>query len=249
MSNNPSNPKGLFSEFLSREHLIAAGWATVIGVLAFLGGRSVDWLGGPDEVYVINPPTGLDTVIVVHLGDPDSTDQIATRLEAVVREVEALRHQVSLTPPPTIVVAGTDTTVANLLRPNSVALPRFELPARVEGYTLRRAGQFLDWQCPKDGVEQGTVLSILFRVLDEAVIPRATPMFVDVHRRLTERSVYLLFHEQYELRPGWNRIDFVADFEPEEVEVKLGFYLREEVNQKYPPFYRSQCSVTVTPTT
>lgn len=248
MNSDPATSKRLFREFLARDHLITAGWAAVVGILGFVGGLSVDWLRGPDEVFVTNPPIGLDTVLVVHLDPPDTTGAILGRLEAIAREVEALRHR-SAEVPPARVVVGTDTTVANLLYPNPVALPRFELPEEVEGYAVGRLGQFLSLDCPTDSVSQNKVVSILFRVLNDRVVPRATPVFVDVHRRRSERSVYLLFHEQYDIRSGWNRIDFVADFEPGSLELKIGFYLREEVNRKYPPFYQTVCPLTVHPST
>ncbi len=119
------------------------------------------------------------------------------------------------------------------------------MPKIVEGYHQGNISSFAKTNCPYGPIKSGQIVTIKLEFLDKNWIGKITPLFVDIVKKKSENSVYQLWSEQYKITGQKIRIPFVADFKKGEYELIFGFYLKNEINKKYPTFYRKTCKLTI----
>lgn len=71
-------------------------------------------------------------------------------------------------------------------------------------------------------------------MFNEATLDKITPLFIEILEPESDHSAYLIWSEQYGLSDLKNVISFSADFKPGKYVLSMGFYLKEELNRKFP---------------
>lgn len=123
--------------------------------------------------------------------------------------------------------------------------PRYILPDTVEGYLLTGLGNSVISNCPNKEVLRGASMDIRFEFLDDSLLNVMTPIFVTILEVRPDRSVIQVYREQFLVMPGKNLIQLQADFPPGSYQIIYGFYLRDQLNDKYPRLYGKRCRIRV----
>lgn len=130
-----------------------------------------------------------------------------------------------------------------------VYFPRYVLPDTVEGYLLSGLGNSVNSNCPGKEVPRGAPMDIKFDFLDDSLLNVMTPIFVTILEVRPDRSVIQVYREQFLVMPGKNLIRLNADFPPGSYQIIYGFYVREQLNDKYPRLYGRRCRIRVVEST
>jgi hypothetical protein len=128
---------------------------------------------------------------------------------------------------------------------SSVYRPKVKIPAK--RYYISTPNAYLTSKCPKSEIFKGEVVEIEYELLDVNLIKRLTPLFFKVYQRKGSLSLFQMFDDQYEIKPGKNVIKHVMDYKPGEYTIRLGVYFNDEVNDSVPTFYSKSCEINIKP--
>lgn len=76
-------------------------------------------------------------------------------------------------------------------------------------------------------------------------LAKITPLFVDIVKRQNENSVYQIWGDQYNAMGIKTTVKLSSSFPPGTYELTIGFYITDELNSKYPPFYSKTFVITI----
>lgn len=238
--------------FFSRNNINTAVWTIAVALLAF--GSGLVWnhfFSKPEKVYVTNDLNRRDTVvnIIRVVGDTSIYDKVKRiereridnyekNLKKITQEydklVDSINYKIEI-----------KNTVPKSYITASVLRPKFYMPKIVEGYHQGSISSFAKTECPKKTVKSGEIITLKIDLLDKKWIGKITPLFIDIVKRKSKNSVYQIWSEQYEIIGERVMIPFVADFEKGDYQLTFGFYLKDEINKKYPTFYRRTCNLSI----
>jgi hypothetical protein len=119
--------------------------------------------------------------------------------------------------------------------------PPFILPDTVEGYILSNIHKFASANCPAKEILRSTLMDLYSQLVDDSLLNHITPMFVYILKMNPDRTVIQVYREQYTISPGKNLIRFSVDFPPGNYQLIYGFYLRDQINERFPRFYGKRC--------
>lgn len=142
-------------------------------------------------------------------------------------------------------IQASDSSDSENVRISPVYFPRYVLPDTVEGYLLTSSENYLISNCPGKKILRGAPLDLKFKFIDDSLLNIMTPIFVTILEVRQDQSVIQVYREQFLALPGKNLIRLSADFPPGNYQVIYGFYLRDQLNEKYPRLYGKRCRVKV----
>lgn len=148
----------------------------------------------------------------------------------------------------TLAIATPPDSVENV-RISPVYFPRFVLPDTVEGYLLANIDNFASANCPPKEIMPGALIDLTIEIVNDSLLKLVTPLFVTLLDVRADRSVLQVYREQFAVLPGGkNLIRLIANFPYGDYQLIYGFYLKEQLNEKYPRFYGRRCRFKVVET-
>ncbi|GAB2625848.1 hypothetical protein [Belliella aquatica] len=123
--------------------------------------------------------------------------------------------------------------------------PLFRLPAIVEGYVEGKSNSFATISMNTSEFKRKDKVEISVDFFNNSTLDKITPLFIDIVEPKTENSVYQIWSEQYEIKELRNVISFSADFKRGKYILTIGFYLKDELNQKYPVRYARKYNIEI----
>lgn len=123
--------------------------------------------------------------------------------------------------------------------------PLFRLPPIVEGYVEEKPNSFASISMNSTEFKRNDKVEISVDFFNNSTLDKITPLFIDIVERKTKNSVYQIWSEQYEINELKNEISFSADFKPGKYILTIGFYLKDDLNKKYPVRYARKYNIEI----
>ncbi|GHT68680.1 hypothetical protein AGMMS50239_34270 [Bacteroidia bacterium] len=140
----------------------------------------------------------------------------------------------------------TSITSNNTKSSNSkIQRPLFRLPAIVEGYVEGKPNSFATISMNSTEFKRKDKVEISIDFFSNSTLDKITPLFIDIVEPKTESSVYQIWSEQYEISELKNLISFSGDFKPGKYILTIGFYLKDDLNKKYPVRYARKYNIEI----
>jgi hypothetical protein len=218
-------------QFFHRKHVVAVFWALIAALLTFVATTVWQSAQGPQRVYVTNQ----DTTVRIAVGRDTA---LLNRIDELSTDLRALRNNSTREPP--ILIDGPNGLPAT----NPIQSPIFRVPSTVIGYLAANLGTLATGGCPRGPFRPGGEIPVRARLKNGGTVAQLSPFIVSITHRQSEHVVNLVWEAQFEARSD----NFVLAPAPRDTgtyELTAGFYLRPELDTKYPPFYRSVCPVRV----
>lgn len=124
-------------------------------------------------------------------------------------------------------------------------VPLFRLPTTVKGYRPISFFGVIGSTCPPDSLKRGEQIKVAFTVTDRSLLNSATPLFARITRKKDNKYVLRVFERLYDLNDGLNQLSLTVDLQPADYELEYGFYLRAELNEEFPKYYRRNCDFAI----
>lgn len=128
---------------------------------------------------------------------------------------------------------------------SEIKRPRFSVPVTVEGYTESKINSYASITLNKTEFRRREIVTVNIEFLRISTLDRITPIFVDLVQSTGTNSDYQIWSEQYEINGLRNSISFSADFKPGKYTLIIGFYLKNELDTKYPLFYSKNYNIEI----
>lgn len=123
--------------------------------------------------------------------------------------------------------------------------PKFELPSIVKGYTQGKINSFTSFTLNATEFKRNHKISLTIDFFDKSTLDKITPLFVELVEPISSNSVYYIWGDQYEIKDIKSILTFSADFKPGNYILRVGFYLLNEIDKKYPTFYFNKYNIEI----
>jgi hypothetical protein len=128
---------------------------------------------------------------------------------------------------------------------SKIQRPQFKLPKIVEGYVEGKTNSFATISINSNEFKRKERVIINLDFFNKSTLEKISPLFIDIVEPKTENSVYQIWSEQYEINELQNIISFSSDFKPGKYTLTVGFYIKDELNKKYPTRYSKKYNIEV----
>ena len=169
-----------------------------------------------------------------------SQDNMSTYIKSLNDELRILRE---ILVSQDLRYKNNENTIPRNIVTNSIQTPQYMLPANVEGYTPVPFIGVTDSNCPKRKLHKDEPLTLQFKVIDDSLLKRITPLYFDILRKTSKTSVTEVFSQQFEIKDGLNIIHTLVNIPVGNYELSYGFFFRNELNDKFPSFYSKNCEI------
>jgi hypothetical protein len=261
--------------FFSRSNIYPTLWSLIVVILGFIGGLFWKSITGPDEVVVLNKGSVKDTTVTIIQFKPDQeyfknlsnmaskslkrdydnnqTFQKKKTIDsltlAIARDYQlkfdSFRLKATEIPMPKIenkIVSN----LSEIKNDNSkIQRPQFKLPKTVEGYIEEKINSFATISINSNEFKRKEKVIIKIDFFNKSILEKITPLFIDIVEPKTKNSVYQIWSEQYEINQLQNIISFSSDFMPGKYTLTVGFYIKDELNIKYPTRYLKKYDIEI----
>lgn len=238
--------------FFCKKNINAAIWTIIIIFLSFV--CSLIWnniYSKPQQVFVTNKRSRKDTIVNIYkiIGESSNFNNIESIEKKGNYSYEKKVNEISQKYNKLINLLDTKGKVDSL-ESNSyfiapILRPKFYMPKIVEGYHLGSMSSFARTDYSIVNIKAGEIATIKLELLDIKWIGKTTPLFVSIEKKISNNSVLIVWSEQYEIVVQKNIIKFVVDLEKGDYSLTFGFYLKNEINKKYPTFYKKTCKLMI----
>jgi hypothetical protein len=228
-------------KFFSRKHLVQSGWVLLLSFVCFVSGTLFNFYSGPDKVIVTNSENQEPILVRFEKKTEKPESDVKDYISSLNAEIKLLRE---------ILINqdlhyNNDDKEAERIVPNQIQSPKYILPENVEGYSPVAFIGVTDSNCPKTVLKKNEPMIVQFKLLDKSILSRTTPIFFDIVKTTSETSVLEVFSQQFEIKNGLNIIYALIDLPVGEYQMSYGFFLRNELEKKYPNFYSKKCEIII----
>jgi len=203
-------------------------WALIIAFVGFIGGLIWKNYSGPDRVIIEKDDSkrAVDTTVTIVRFEGDSTT------------IAALKNY----NPKLTVQSSSDNNSAKYA---SLARPKIKFPDVVEGYTQKPLNTYGTVEIARQTFSKGEMIEIELKLIDKKLLKKISPVFIEVVRKTSQNSVTQIWEEQFKIDAINNTIRFSSDFPKGEYQLAIGFYLMDEIHQKFPPLYSKRMKLKI----
>lgn len=215
-------------KFFDKNNLHNATWAIIIALLGFVGGLVWKNFSGPDRVIIERDESyhNSDTTITIVKIEGDTSALSLLNMYNLKSSISSTKQN----------------SISNSA---SIVKPKFELPGIVEGYLQSSISSFATVEIPRSTYSKDEMVEITLKVLNNETIKKISPVFVDIVKQTGKNSVTFIWGKQFRISNLENTIRFSADLSKDTYEMTVGFYLMDEIQQKYPPLYLKKFELRV----
>ena len=123
--------------------------------------------------------------------------------------------------------------------------PKFKLPQNVSGYTEKKINAYGRITISSNKVNKNDDISISISLNQSVDLNKISPLFVSLVKPKSSHNVYNIWNDQYDLKMRNGSIFISSNFQKGNYILTVGFYLKDEINEKYPPFYSRKFNVEI----
>lgn len=123
--------------------------------------------------------------------------------------------------------------------------PKFPLPKIITGYRSEGINSYAIATLNKTEFSKNEIIEICINLIGNNIWDKATPIYVELVNRIRPTSVYHIYGEEFQAVGKLTQINLSSSLEPGNYELTVGFYLVDEINQEYPPFYSKKFNITI----
>ena len=214
--------------FFKKENIHNSMWALIIAFISFIGGLIWNNYSGPERVIIEkdNSRPLMDTTITI------------VRFEGDSSTIAALKNY----NPQLTVNSFTENDKVNYV---SIAQQRIKFPKVVKGYIQKSLNAYAIVEIARFTYSKGELIELELKLFDKKLLKKISPVFIEVVRKTSEKSVTQIWEEQFKINHMNNTIRFSSDFPKGKYQLTIGFYLMDEIHQKYPPFYSKRMKLEI----
>jgi len=214
--------------FFSKENLHSALWALLIAFVGFIGALIWKGFSGPDKVIVTKDENyqAIDTTITIIKFEGDS---------AILEAIRNYNHQLTID-------SKKESTNKNIA---VISRPKLSMPDIVEGYIKKPINSFASIDVPRKTYTRNEFIEVHLNVFNELTLDKISPVFIEIVKETGVNAVSLIWEEQFKLEHMNNSIRFSSDIKKGEYLLTIGFYLMDELHQKYPPQYSKTYKIKI----
>ena len=254
--------------FFGTDNLHRSGWAALLGLAGFLGALIYQKVYGPQKVVVeasssLVQPSQVTTEVsprskeisdlteaIQKLAKATSGNVDQKRLRELGAEVDRLRAEVAQAQRRPIEVPKSGSAISpptdNLANPiGPKATAKFLLPETVKGYSSAKIFGVSSSTCPPSVVASGVAIVAKFTLSDRSLTSLATPLRATIDKVRSPTDLLQISEVWSELQQGENEVSLGPKLEPGRYQLTYGFYLRNKLSGKFPPFYSRECVFVV----
>jgi len=256
--------------FFGTDNVHRAGWGVLLGLVGFFGGLAYQKISGPQKVVVEASHASTEQRQITTEVSPrskeiaDLTEAIRQlskaaagnadqkRLRELTTEVDRLRAEVAQAKRPPISTPQSDMSASALGSASastnlsvSTGPVRFQLPDTVGGYTSEKIFGVSALTCPPRVVFPGSTLMASFNLNNQTLLSRASPLRATIVKVHSPTEVLQITEVWIDLRVGANVISLYPPLELGRYRLSYGFYLKDKLSGRFPPFYSNECSFDV----
>ena len=122
---------------------------------------------------------------------------------------------------------------------------KFSMPSVVSGYVDARLNSFGNLSINKTTFDKNESIELSLSLFDVTIIDKATPVFISIVKRVRPTYSEQILSQQYQIIDKNSIFRISANIPSETYELSIGFYLLDEINQEYPPFYSKKYTITI----
>lgn len=123
--------------------------------------------------------------------------------------------------------------------------PKFPLPKIMKGYRIEALNSYALATLNKTSFSNKELIEISISLLGENIWDKASAIYVEIDKRRTPTNVDYIYGEQFQTSSKNTKIKISSSLNSGTYELTCGFYLVNELNQEYPPFYSKKFSITI----
>ena len=251
------------AKFFSKENIHTAGWTILIGVISFICGLLWKHFDGPDEVKIVSGNISKkDTTVTIIKFEPiqDSQEYDSSIMALQTKNEKSQNYhfnpalvdsliKVSLTKQsrssikPYVSKVSSSAQISDSSAP--LYRPKFTMPSIVTGYTDGQINSYATINVNKTVFTQNDYIELTTIFLQKDILNKITPLFVDIVKRTSPTSATQIWSDQFVPNDTKTKVKFSAAFNPDMYELTIGFYLKDNVDNKYPEFYSKKFAITI----
>ncbi|MCH7827210.1 MAG: hypothetical protein IIC75_04430 [Bacteroidetes bacterium] len=242
--------------FFSKDNIHNFLWAIIGAFLIFVCGLIWHWWDGPQEVKIISTKNlSPDTTITIVRIEPfeifqstnQNREQTPTNQQVDIKIIDSLIRKalVDLYRKKTDISQNPIKISKESLLNASLQRPIFKLPSIVKGYTQGKIISYSSININKNKFDSNENIELLIEFFDSKVLSKITPIFVDIHKRKSKNSVYLIWNDQFSPNSAKSIVKFTSSFPKGNYELIVGFYLKSEINTEFPMRYSKKFNIEI----
>jgi len=214
--------------FFGKKNIINALWALLLAFICFLAGTIYKTITGPERVIIAKDESRC----------PKDTTISIIRFEGDSATMNAIK---SFNPNLTVKPSNDNYDINNA----SVAQNKIVFPSIVEGYTQQSINSYASVEIPRQTYSKGEMIEFKLKIFDYSIIKKISPLFIEIVKITGDNSMSYVWDEQFTITHQNNTIRFSSDFPKDEYQLAIGFYLMDEIHQKFPPFYSKRFKLII----
>ena len=218
------------TKFFSKQNIIKAIWALLIGLIGFMGGKTYQGVYGPQKV-VIDSQSTISNPIYVRMHE-NSNNNIASEIGRMRKDINNIKVYSDY-------IGGKDNNI------NKSLLDKYELPKNVKGYYVTAIMGVADNSRVDSKYKKGVPIVISFSLRDKKILSNSTPTIIEILKIVSKTEVVQIFRSDYELKYGQNNIVIDVDLLRGEYKLRYGYFKLDELNRDFPNFYSKEFNIKV----
>src|SRR3989339_605936 len=215
---------GLFK----KENIQNFFWGIILTIVGFGGSQLWNYFDGPQKVFVTNVS-----------GKTKDTSITLIKIEGDTTFIKYLKNSGNLNFNAT---SKSDETQNTLVTINDNKL---KFPKIVEGYTQNSLNSFCVVSIPRFTYTKNEILQLGLKFFNNNSVAKISPIMISIMRRENKNAYDLLWEQQFTVKGINNTVQLPTNFNVGTYDLIIGFYLMDELNQKFPPFYSKTITITV----
>lgn len=128
---------------------------------------------------------------------------------------------------------------------SQIQRPLFKFPEIVGGYVNGKINSFATISLNSNEFKRQDVISISLDFFNTQTLGMITPIFIDIVEVKTENRFFQIWSEQYKINELKNIISFSSDFPPGNYTLSVGFYMKNELDEKFPRRYAKKYHIEI----
>lgn len=123
--------------------------------------------------------------------------------------------------------------------------PIFKMPKIVIGYRDERVNSFGLFSINKNVFKKREFIELSISLFNENIWDKASPVIISIVKKTSANSRSIIYNDQFLPSGKNNNFRISSSFGRGSYELSIGFYLLDEINQEYPPFYNKKYTITI----
>jgi hypothetical protein len=242
--------------FFTKTNFHSFIWALFSGTVIFLLGVIWKSMSGPDKVKIIRDNISIkDTTytIVKFEENHDTSKKASISYEENNKYTNLNKYgltnkQIELLIENTLIKRSKRHNEELSIIENNIAFPSrplFILPKIVSGYQEANLNSYGSIVLENDQLGKSDFIKIHVQLFNPTLLDKMTPLFVDISKSSGSNAVTQIWSDQFTLNSENSIVKFSTSNPSGSYILTIGFYLKNDLNKKYPSFYSKHYNIKI----